>query len=89
MGKTYRNPKSDSPKQKNKGNQSKNKSTKKNNNKTKNTNETHNTNQKENNTQINKAHIKQRNIEITHKQESNTSQTISTQKHRTIPKNKT
>jgi hypothetical protein len=33
MGKTYRNPKSDSPKQKNKGNQSKNKSTKKNNNK--------------------------------------------------------
>lgn len=33
MGKTYRNSKSDSPKQNNKGNQSKNKNTKKNNNK--------------------------------------------------------
>jgi len=33
MGKTYRNSKSDSPKQKNKGNQSKNKSSNKKNNK--------------------------------------------------------
>jgi hypothetical protein len=35
MGKTYRNSKSDSPKQKNKGNQSKNKSSNKKNNKNK------------------------------------------------------
>jgi len=35
MGKTYRNTKNDSPKQKNKGNQSKNKSSNKKNNKNK------------------------------------------------------